>query len=97
MQAETAEQRRAVSSASAGGVTDDVPAATPAGRLAAVRRTEVGRAAAHHRAEAARAASAHRVPHSSRSETMVWVMRGAALVFVVALLVMLLLIVSWVT
>ena len=97
VQAETAEQRRAVSSASAGGVTDDVPAATPAGRLAAVRRTEVGRAAAHHRAEAARAASAHRVPHSSRSETMVWVMRGAALVFVVALLVMLLLIVSWVT
>jgi hypothetical protein len=62
----------------------------------ASRRTDVGRAAAHQRAEAARAASAHRVPHDHRSPAAVWAIRGAALVFVAALLVALLLIVSWV-
>jgi hypothetical protein len=97
VQAQTAEYRRAASSAAANGMTEDFPAAaTPAGRLAASRRTEVGRAAAHHRAEAARAASAHRVPHAHRSPAVMWGSRVAALVFVAALLIMLLLIVSWV-
>jgi hypothetical protein len=96
VQAQTAEHRRAASSAAAGGVTEEVPAATPAGRLAATRRSEVSRAAAHHRAEAARAAAAHRVPHANRSPAMLWGVRVAALVFVAALLVMMLLIVSWV-
>jgi hypothetical protein len=96
VQAQTAEQRRATSAAAANGVTEDVPAATPAARLMASRRTDVGRAAAHQRAEAARAASAHRVPHDHRSPAAVWAIRGAALVFVAALLVALLLIVSWV-
>jgi hypothetical protein len=91
VQAQTAEHRRAASSAAAGGVTDDVPAATAAGRMAAMRRGEIGGAAAYHRAEAA-----HRVPHGHRSEAMVWGVRAAAFVFVAALLVMMLLIVSWV-
>jgi hypothetical protein len=97
VQAQTAEHRRAVSAAAANGVTEDVPAATPAARLMASRRSDVGRAAAHHRAEAARAASAHRVPHGHRSAATVWAIRGAALVFVAALLVAGLLIGSWVT
>jgi chromosome segregation ATPase len=97
VQAQTAENRRATSAAAANGVTEDVPAATPAARLAAARRSEVGRAQAHQRAEAARAAAAQRVPHGHRSAAAVWAVRGAALVFVVALLVALLLIVSWVT
>jgi hypothetical protein len=97
VQAKTAENRRATSAAAANGVTEDVPAATPAARLMASRRSDVARAAAHQRAEAARAASAHRVPHGHRSPAAVWAIRGAALVFVVALLVALLLIVSWVT
>jgi hypothetical protein len=97
VQAQTAEHRRATSAAAANGVTEDVPAATPAARLAAARRSEVGRAAAHQRAHAARAAAAQRVPHGHRSGAAVWVVRGSALVFVVALLVALLLIVSWVT
>ena len=63
----------------------------------ASRRSEVARAAAHQRAGAARAAAAQRVPHSRRSPAAVWAIRGSALVFVVALLVALLLIVSWVT
>jgi hypothetical protein len=96
VQAQTAEHRRVTSAAAANGVTDDVPATTPAGRLAAARRTEVGRAAAHQRAEAARAAAAQRVPHSHRSPAAVWAIRGAALVFVLALLAALLLILSWV-
>jgi hypothetical protein len=96
VQAQTAEQRREASAAAANGVTDDVPAMTPAGRLAASRRTDVGRAAAHQRAEAARAAAAHRVPHSHRSAAAVWATRGAALIFVLALLAALLLILSWV-
>jgi hypothetical protein len=97
VQAQTAEHRRAASSAAANGVTEDVPAATPAARLMASRRGDVARAAAHQRAEAARAASAHRVPHGHRSAAAVWAIRGAALVFVAALLVAGLLIVSWVT
>jgi hypothetical protein len=97
VQAKTAENRRATSAAAANGVTEDVPAATPAARLMASRRSDVARAAAHQRAAAARAASAHRVPHGHRSPAAVWAIRGAALVFVVALLVALLLIVSWVT
>jgi hypothetical protein len=98
VQAQTAEHRRAASSAAADGVTDDVPAAaTPAGRLVASRRTEVGRAAAQHRAEAACAAAAQRVPHAHRSPLAVWGVRLAALVFVAALLVAGLLILSWVT
>ena len=55
VQAQTAEHRRVASSVAADGIsaTDDAPAAaTPAGRLAAARRTQVGRAVAHHRAEA---------------------------------------------
>ena len=96
VQAQTAEHRRAVSSAAANGVTEDVPAATPAARLVAARRSEVGRAAAHQRAGAARAAALQRVPHGHRSQAAVWASRVAALVFVVALLVALLLIVSWV-
>jgi hypothetical protein len=96
VQAQTAEHRRAVSAAAANGVTEDVPAATPGARLVAARRSEAGRAAAQHRAEAARAAAAHRVPHAHRSPATVWAIRGAALLFVVALLVALLLIVSWV-
>jgi hypothetical protein len=97
VQAQSAEHRRAASAATAGGVTDDVPAATPAGRMAAMRRSEAGRAAAHHRAEAARAAAAHRLPNARRSETAVWGLRAAAFLFVAAMLVALLLIVSWVT
>lgn len=96
VQAQTAEHRRGASAAAANGITDEVPATTPAGRLAAARRTEVGRAAAHQRAEAARAAAAHRVPHGHRSPAAVWAVRGAALVFVLALLAALLLILSWV-
>ena len=97
VQAQTAEHRRASSAAAANGITEDTPeAATPAGRLVAARRTEVGRAQAHQRAEAARAAAAHRVPHGHRSQTAVWASRVAALVFVAALLVALVLIVSWV-
>ena len=97
VQAQTAEHRRATSAAAANGVTEDVPAATPAARLMASRRSDVSRAAAHQRAEAARAAAAQRVPHGHRSPAAVWAIRGAALVFVAALLVALLLIVSWVT
>jgi chromosome segregation ATPase len=97
VQAQTAEHRRTSSALAANGITEDTPAAaTPAGRLVAARRTEVGRAAAHQRAEAARAAAAQRVPHGHRSQTAVWAIRVAALVFVAALLVALLLIVSWV-
>jgi hypothetical protein len=96
VQAQTAEHRRVTSAAAANGITDDVPATTPAGRLAAARRTEVGRAAAHQRAEAARAAAAHRVPHGHRSPATVWAIRAAALLFVLALLAALLLILSWV-
>ena len=92
VQAQTAEHRRESSSAAANGVTEDVPALTPAGR----RRSEVGRAAAHQRAGAARAAAAQRVPHSRRSQVAVWAIRIAALVFVVAFLVTGVLIVSWV-
>ena len=96
VQAKTAEHRRAASSAAANGITDDVPAATPAARLIASRRSDVGRAAAHQRAEAARAAAAHRLPQPHRSPAAVWAIRGAALVLVAGLLVALLLIVSWV-
>jgi hypothetical protein len=96
VQAQTAEHRRVASAAAANGITDDVPATTPAGRLAAARRTEVGRAAAHQRAGAARAAAAQRVPHGHRSAAAVWATRGAALLFVLALLAALLLILSWV-
>ena len=96
VQAQTAEQRRAASAAAANGVTDDVPAATPAGRLVASRRSDAGRVAAQHRAEAARVAAAQRVPHAQRSRAAVWAIRVAALVFVAALLVAGLLIVSWV-
>ena len=95
VQAQTAEHRRGASVAAANGVTDEVPAMTPAGRLTAARRTEVARATAHQRAEAARAAAAHRVPHH-RSPAAVWGIRVAALVFVLALLAALLLILSWV-
>jgi hypothetical protein len=99
VQAQTAEQRRAVSAASANGIdpTDEAPAAlTPAGRLAASRRTDVGRAAAHHRADAARAAAAHRVP-SQQSPAGVWVVRAIALAIVIGLLIALLQIVNAVT
>ena len=96
IQAETAEHRRDASSAAANGITDDVPAATPAGRLWASRQSEASRAAAHHRAEAARAAAAQRVPHTHRSPALVWGARVGALLFVAALLVLLVLIVSWV-
>jgi hypothetical protein len=99
VQAQTAEHRRVVSSAAANGVsiTDEGPAAaTPAGRLAAARRSDAGRAAAHQRAEAARAAAAHRVP-THRSAAAVWVARGIAVVAVVALLLVLLILVSALT
>jgi hypothetical protein len=96
VQAQTAEHRRAASSAAANGVTEDVPAATPGARLVAARRSEAGRAHAQHRAGVARAAAAQRVPHVHRSPAAVWTIRAAALVFVAALLVALLLIVSWV-
>jgi hypothetical protein len=99
VQAQTAEHRRVVSSTAANGliVTDEGPAAaTPAGRLAAARRTGVGRAAAHQRAEAARAAAAHRMP-THRSPAAVWVARGIAVVAVVALLIVLLILVSALT
>jgi hypothetical protein len=91
VQAQSAEERRS------NGVTEDVPAATPAGRLAASRRTDPGRAAAAHRADVARAVSAHRVPHGQRSVARVWAMRVTALLFVLALLLVGVLIVSWVT
>ena len=91
VQAQSAEERRT------NGVTEDVPAATPAGRLAASRRTDAGRMAAAHRADVARAASAHRVPHGQRSAAVVWAMRVTAALFVLALLLVGLLIVSWVT
>jgi hypothetical protein len=96
IQAQTAEHRRITSSAAAKGIdpTDDIPAAaTPAGRLAAVRGSEVGRAAAHHRAEVARAAAAQRVP-THRSTAAVWIVRGIAVAIVGGLLVALLQIVS---
>jgi hypothetical protein len=96
VQAQTAEHRRITSTAAANGLStsDDAPlAATPAGRLAAARRSEVGRAVAHQRAEAARAAAAHRVPEH-RSPAAVWVVRGIAIAFVVGLLIALVLIVS---
>ena len=97
VQAQTAEHRRVASAAVAGGVTDDIPAATPAGRVAAVRRSEVSRAAAHRRAEVARAAAANRAHLGNRSPAMVWGARAAGIVLVAGLLVMMLLIVSWVT
>ena len=96
VQAQTAEHRRAASAATANGITEDVPAATPGARLVAARRSEAGRAHAQHRADAARAAALQRVPHGHRSPAAVWAIRGAALVFVAALLVACLLIVSWV-
>jgi hypothetical protein len=96
VQANTAEHGRATSAAAANGPTEDVPAATPAARLMASRRSDVGRAAAHQRAEAARAAASHRVPQAHRSPAAVWAIRGAALLLVAGLLVALLLIVSWV-
>jgi hypothetical protein len=97
VQAQTAEHRREASAAAANGVTEDVPALTPAGRLVAARRSEVGRAQAHQRAEAARAAASQRLAHDHRSPATVWAIRISALVFVLALLVAGLLIVSWVT
>jgi hypothetical protein len=97
VQAQTAEHRREASAAAANGVTEDVPASTPAGRLIAARRSDVGRVHAHQRAEAARAAAAQRLPHGHRSQTAVWAIRASALIFVLALLVAGLLIVSWVT
>jgi hypothetical protein len=97
VQAQTAEHRRVTSAAAANGVTGETPAAaTPAGRLAASRRTDVGRAAAHQRAEAARAAAAHRVP-THHSPVAVWVVRGIAVAFVVGLLIALLILVSALT
>jgi hypothetical protein len=96
VQAQTAEHRRTASAATANGLdpTDDTPgAATPAGRLAASRRTEVGRAATRHRAEAARVAAAQRVP-THTSTTATWVVRGIALVLVAGLLIVLLMIVN---
>jgi len=99
VQQQTAEHRRATSSAAANGVTEDVPAATPAGRLWASRQSDAGRAVAQHRAEAARAAAAHRVPSHGRQRSAgaVWAVRVAALVFVVAFLLAGVLIASWVT
>jgi hypothetical protein len=99
VQAQTAEHRRITSTAAANGLStsEDAPvAATPAGRLAAARRSEVGRAVAHQRAEAARAAAAQRVPEH-RSAAAVWVVRGIAVAFVAGLLIVLLLIVSALT
>jgi hypothetical protein len=99
VQAQTAEHRRVASSATANGLdpADDSPAAaTPAGRLAASRRTEVGRAAAHHRAEVARAAAAQRVPNHS-SPVAIWVVRAIAVALVAGLLIVLLMIVNAVT
>jgi hypothetical protein len=96
VQAQTAEHRRVASTAAANGLStsDDAPVAgTPAGRLAAARRSEVGRAVAHQRAEAARAAAAQRIPEH-RSPAAVWVVRGIAVAFVIGLLIVLLLIVS---
>ncbi len=97
VQQQTAEHRRAASSAAANGITEDVPAATPAGRLWASRQSDAGRAVAQHRADAARAAAAHRVPAHQRSAAAVWAVRVAALVFVVAFLLAGVLIASWVT
>jgi hypothetical protein len=99
VQAQTAEHRRLASAATANGLdpADESPGgATPAGRLAASRRTDVGRAAAHHRAEAARAAAAHRVPSQS-SPVGIWVVRGIAVALVAGLLIVLLMIVNAVT
>jgi hypothetical protein len=96
VQAQTAEHRRIAAAASANGIdpTDEAPvAATPAGRMAASRRTDVGRAAAHHRAGVARAAAAHRVP-SHKSPAAVWVVRAIALAIVIGLLIALLQIVN---
>lgn len=96
VQTQTAEHRRIASAASANGIdpTDDAPAAaTPAGRLAASRRTEVGRAATRHRADAARVAAAQRVP-SHTSPVATWVVRGIALVLVAGLLIVLLMIIN---
>jgi hypothetical protein len=96
VQQQTAEHRRIASAAAANGVaTDEAPlAATPAGRLAATRRTEVGRAAAHHRAEAARVAAAQRVPEHHGSPIAVWGVRLAAVALVAGLAVALLIIIS---
>jgi hypothetical protein len=97
VQAQTAEHRRAASSAAANGVTptDEAPVpATPAGRLSAARRSEAVRMAAQHRAEAARAAAAHRVPESQPSALGVWATRGAAIALVAGLLLALVIIVS---
>ena len=97
VQAQTAEHRRVVSAAAANGVasTDEAPlAATPAGRLAASRRTEVGRAAAHHRAGAARVAAAQRVPEHHGSAIAVWGTRLGAVALVAGLLVAALIIIS---
>ncbi len=97
VQAQTAEHRRVASAAAANGVAaaDEAPlAATPAGRLAASRRTDVGRAAAHHRAEAARVAAAQRVPEHHGSAIAVWGVRLAAVALVAGLLVAALIIIS---
>ena len=96
VQAQTAEHRRA-SATAANGITqtDDTPgAATPAGRLAAARRTDVGRAATHRRAEVARAAAAHRVPESRASPAGVWAVRIIAVAILAGLLVALLILVG---
>ena len=93
VQAQTAEHRRLASAAAANGITqaDDAPvAATPAGRLAAARRTDVGRAATHRRAEVARAAAAHRVPQARTSTAGVWAVRIIAVAILAGLLVALL-------
>jgi peptidoglycan hydrolase CwlO-like protein len=100
VQAQTAEHRRVVSAAAANGIstTDETPAAaTPAGRLAAARRTEVGRAVAQHRADVARAAAAQRVPESHASPVGVWAVRLIAVAFVAGLLIALLLLVRLLT
>jgi hypothetical protein len=96
VQAQTAEHRRLASSATANGLdpTDESPAAaTPAGRLAASRRSDVGRAAAQRRAEVARAAAAQRVP-SHTSPVAVWVVRAIAVALVAGLLIVLVMIVN---
>jgi uncharacterized coiled-coil protein SlyX len=96
VQAQTAEHRRVAAAAAAIGIstTDETPAAaTPAGRIAAARRTEVGRAVAHHRAEAARVAAAQRVPESHASPVVVWAVRLIAVAFVAGLLIALLILV----
>ena len=100
VQAQTAEHRRVASAAAASGIstTDETPAAaTPAGRLAAARRTEVGRAVAQHRAEVARAAAAQRLPESHASPVGVWAVRLIAVAFVAGLLIALLLLVRLLT